>query len=135
MRRALAPLPAGQVQLQVRVPAGDGGDGRPGGGREGRPAEVRVEDDAGSVDHSLEPGGDQLAQLGLDLGEALLSSRRAGRPLSGQLLAQSDCNELVGVALLEPGVPRLVQKPPNCGQGLSPGYATHWPRMRYEAGA
>ena len=77
-----APCPGGDVVLEVRVAARDLGDAlerRPG---EGRPAEVRVHDDTGRVQHAAQAGRDGMLGLlrdarreiaGLEAGQDLLT--------------------------------------------------------------
>src|SRR5262249_10313726 len=113
----VAPAPALQVELQVAVTGGHVGcRGRrlPG---ERRPAQVGVEHHAGAVDDLLKPrhrpGGQPLGYLL----QTLWTVERARSSLVRDLLAYRVGDQRVRVALQEPAVAGLVQKPPDTRQG------------------
>ena len=83
---ARSPAPALQVKLQVAVPAGGAGHGGPGGGCDGRPAQVGVEHHAGSVDHRPQRRDAVEGKCLLDLASEVADVRRRVVRLAREVL-------------------------------------------------
>ncbi len=136
MGGALARLAAAELQLEVGVALRDldqGGDRR---ARQGRPAEVGVDDDTGGVDDAAEAGRRPVPQPSLDESQPVRLGHGGGGTFGLQLLAQCRDHQVVGKALPEPRVGRLVDEPSYGRQGSElVGYPVHAPRMSVAKGA